>query len=133
MASSLTARRLTGTIAYVALSALAIAIVGLLPMDDYAMHILVQTATFSIAVFGLTVVSTGVPLVTVKPFARVTISVPVVTVALLAPAVDVALTDTTAVAVVAEVTVSEFTVMPLPPHSQPSALVMPSIADFEAQ
>jgi branched-chain amino acid transport system permease protein len=56
VASSLTARRLTGTIAYVALSALAVAIVGLLPMDDYTKHILVQTATFSIAVFGLTVV-----------------------------------------------------------------------------
>jgi len=56
VASSLTARQLTGTIAYVALSALAVAVVGLLPMDDYTMHILVQTASFSIAVFGLTVV-----------------------------------------------------------------------------
>ena len=54
--SSLTARRVTGTVAYVALSAFAIAIVGLLPMDDYTIHILVQTATFAIAVFGLTVV-----------------------------------------------------------------------------
>jgi branched-chain amino acid transport system permease protein len=54
--SSLTARRITGTIAYVALSALVVATVGLLPMDDYTMHILVQTATFAIAVFGLTVV-----------------------------------------------------------------------------
>jgi len=51
-----TARRVTGTIAYVALSALAVAVVGLLPMDDYTIHILVQTATFAIAVFGLTVV-----------------------------------------------------------------------------
>ena len=57
MATSLTtARRVTGTIAYIALSALAIAVVGLLPMDDYTMHILVQTASYSIAVFGLTVV-----------------------------------------------------------------------------
>jgi len=54
--SSLTARRLTGTIAYVALSALVVAVVGLLPMSDYTIHILVQTATFSIAVFGLTIV-----------------------------------------------------------------------------
>jgi branched-chain amino acid transport system permease protein len=56
VASSLTARRLTGTIVYVTLSALAVAVVGLLPMDDYTIHILVQTASFSIAVFGLTVV-----------------------------------------------------------------------------
>ena len=57
MATSLpTARRVTGTIAYIALSVLAIAVVGLLPMDDYTMHILVQTASYSIAVFGLTVV-----------------------------------------------------------------------------
>jgi len=35
---------------------LAVAAVGLLPLDDYTMHILVQTATFAIAVFGLTVV-----------------------------------------------------------------------------
>ena len=51
-----TARRVSGTLAYIALSALAIAVVGLLPMDDYTMHILVQTASYSIAVFGLTVV-----------------------------------------------------------------------------
>jgi branched-chain amino acid transport system permease protein len=50
------ARRVTGTIAYAALSALAVAGAGLLPMDDYTIHILVQTATFSIAVFGLAVV-----------------------------------------------------------------------------
>jgi branched-chain amino acid transport system permease protein len=56
VAPSLTARRLTGTMVYVALSALAVAVVGLLPMDDYTIHILVQTACFSIAVFGLTVV-----------------------------------------------------------------------------
>jgi branched-chain amino acid transport system permease protein len=53
---ALSGRRLKGTIAYAALSAAAIAVVGLLPMDDYTIHILVQTATFSIAVFGLTVV-----------------------------------------------------------------------------
>jgi branched-chain amino acid transport system permease protein len=56
VASSLTARRLTGTVAYAALSLVAIAVVGLLPMDDYTIHILVQTASYSIAVFGLTVV-----------------------------------------------------------------------------
>jgi branched-chain amino acid transport system permease protein len=56
VASAPTARRFAGTIAYVALSALAITVVGLLPMDDYTIHILVQTATFAIAVFGLTVV-----------------------------------------------------------------------------
>jgi hypothetical protein len=65
-------------------------------------------------VFGLTSVRTGAPVVTVNPLAKVAISVPVVTVTLLAPALAVALIDTTAVAVVAEVTVSEFTVMPLP-------------------
>ena len=53
-------------------------------------------------------------MVTVNPFVIVTISVPVVTVTLLAPAVAVAAIDITAVAVVAEVTVNEFTVMPLP-------------------
>jgi branched-chain amino acid transport system permease protein len=51
-----TARGVTGTIAYVALAALAVAAVGLVPLDDYTMHILVQTASYSIAVFGLTVV-----------------------------------------------------------------------------
>ncbi len=65
-------------------------------------------------VVGLTSVSTGVPLVTVKPLAKVAISVPVVTVTVFTPAVAVALIETTAVAVVAEVTVSELTVMPLP-------------------
>ena len=54
--AALTARRLTGTIAYAALSALAVAAVGLVPLTDYMMHILVQTASYSIAVFGLTVV-----------------------------------------------------------------------------
>jgi branched-chain amino acid transport system ATP-binding protein/branched-chain amino acid transport system permease protein len=54
--SSLSARRLTGTLAYVALSALAVAAVALLPQSDYMMHILVQTASYAIAVFGLIVV-----------------------------------------------------------------------------
>ena len=56
MSFAVTGRRLAGTIAYVALSALVITTVGLLPMNDYTIHILVQTATFAIAVFGLTVV-----------------------------------------------------------------------------
>jgi branched-chain amino acid transport system permease protein len=51
-----TPRRLKGTIAYIALTALAVAAVSLVPLTDYTMHILVQTASFSIAVFGLTVV-----------------------------------------------------------------------------
>jgi branched-chain amino acid transport system permease protein len=54
--SALTARRVAGTIAYAALTALAVAAVGLVPLTDYMMHILVQTASYSIAVFGLTVV-----------------------------------------------------------------------------
>jgi branched-chain amino acid transport system permease protein len=54
--SSLPARRVTGTLAYIALAALAVVAVGLLPLTDYMMHILVQTASYAIAVFGLTVV-----------------------------------------------------------------------------
>ncbi len=54
--AAVSARRVTGTIAYAALSALAVAAVGLMPLTDYMMHILVQTASYSIAVFGLTVV-----------------------------------------------------------------------------
>jgi branched-chain amino acid transport system permease protein len=53
---SVTSRRLAGTLAYAALAALTVAVVGLMPLTDYAMHILVQTASYSIAVFGLTVV-----------------------------------------------------------------------------
>ncbi|MDQ6880842.1 MAG: branched-chain amino acid ABC transporter permease, partial [Pseudomonadota bacterium] len=49
-------RPLLGTLAFAALTAAAVAIVVLLPMQDYTVHILVQTATFAIAVFGLTVV-----------------------------------------------------------------------------
>ena len=52
----MSSRAALGRSAYVALSVLAVAAVGLLPLDDYTMHILVQTATFAIAVFGLTVV-----------------------------------------------------------------------------
>ena len=51
-----TPRRLIGMVAYAALTAAAVAAVGLLPMTDYMMHILVQTASYAIAVFGLTVV-----------------------------------------------------------------------------
>ena len=49
-------RRVIGTIAYAALAAIAVATVALLPMQDYTIHILVQTASYAIAVFGLTVV-----------------------------------------------------------------------------
>ncbi len=54
--SSPSSRRIAGTVAYVALTALAVAAVGLVPMQDYTIHILVQTASYAIAVFGLTVV-----------------------------------------------------------------------------
>jgi branched-chain amino acid transport system permease protein len=54
--SARSARRLTATLAYVALSASAVVTVGLLPLSDYMMHILVQTASYAIAVFGLIVV-----------------------------------------------------------------------------
>ena len=63
---------------------------------------------------GFTVVSTAVPLVTVKPLVRVTTSAPVVTDTLRAPAAAAASMFTTAVAVVAVFTVSEATVMPAP-------------------
>ena len=49
-------RTLAGTLAFAALTAIAVALVVLVPMQNYTVHILVQTATFSIAVFGLTVV-----------------------------------------------------------------------------
>jgi branched-chain amino acid transport system permease protein len=54
--SPVTSRRLAGTLAYAALTALAVGAVVLAPLTDYSMHILVQTASYSIAVFGLTVV-----------------------------------------------------------------------------
>jgi hypothetical protein len=63
---------------------------------------------------GFTVVSTGVPFATMNPFASVTISAPVVSVTLCAPAVAVDAIFNTAVAVVAEFTVSEGTVIPVP-------------------
>ena len=56
MMSAPTSRRVTGTLAFVALTALAVATVSVVPLDAYTMHILVQTASYSIAVFGLTVV-----------------------------------------------------------------------------
>lgn len=56
MTSSLSARRIIGTLAYIALAALTVVALGLLPLTDYMMHILVQTASYAIAVFGLTVV-----------------------------------------------------------------------------
>ncbi|GAC1607805.1 MAG: branched-chain amino acid ABC transporter ATP-binding protein/permease [Ramlibacter sp.] len=49
-------RQLAGTLGFAAFAALCIAVVTLVPMQDYTVHILVQTATFSIAVFGITVV-----------------------------------------------------------------------------
>jgi branched-chain amino acid transport system permease protein len=54
--SAPTPRRLVGTIAFAALTALVVALVGGVPLTDYTMHILVQTASYAIAVFGLTVV-----------------------------------------------------------------------------
>jgi branched-chain amino acid transport system permease protein len=49
-------RRALGTLAFAALAVLATALVALVPMQDYTVHILVQTATFAIAVFGITIV-----------------------------------------------------------------------------
>ena len=54
------------------------------------------------------------PFVTVNAFVKVTTSVPVVTVTLLAPAAAVLLIFRTAVADVEELTVSEATVIPAP-------------------
>jgi branched-chain amino acid transport system permease protein len=50
------ARGITGLLLYAALAAAAVAATLLAPLDAYMLHILVQTATFSIAVFGLSVV-----------------------------------------------------------------------------
>jgi branched-chain amino acid transport system permease protein len=47
---------LGGTLGFAALTAAVVAVVVLVPMQDYTVHILVQTATFAIAVFGLSVV-----------------------------------------------------------------------------
>jgi branched-chain amino acid transport system permease protein len=52
----MTRRRTLGTAGFALLAAAAIALVTLIPMEDYTLHILVQTTTFAIAVFGLTVV-----------------------------------------------------------------------------
>src|SRR3984885_1761273 len=49
-------RRVTGTIGFAVLAVLAVLIVTRVPMQDYTVHILVQTASYSIAVFGLTIV-----------------------------------------------------------------------------
>ncbi|MEB0057034.1 branched-chain amino acid ABC transporter ATP-binding protein/permease [Variovorax sp. LG9.2] len=49
-------RQTLGTLGFAALAAAAVALVTLVPMQDYTVHILVQTSTFAIAVFGLTVV-----------------------------------------------------------------------------
>ena len=51
-----TTRRFTGTLAFAGLAAAAVALTALVPMQGYTVHILVQTATFAIAVFGLTIV-----------------------------------------------------------------------------
>ncbi|MBV9137420.1 MAG: branched-chain amino acid ABC transporter ATP-binding protein/permease [Hyphomicrobiales bacterium] len=47
---------LAGALAYMAAAALAMLAAVFLPFDDYILHILVETATYAIAVFGLTVV-----------------------------------------------------------------------------
>src|SRR6516225_6688984 len=47
---------LPGQLGYLALAAVTVAAALVLPFDDYIMHILVQTATYAIAVFGLSVV-----------------------------------------------------------------------------
>jgi branched-chain amino acid transport system permease protein len=52
----MTRRRTLGTAGFALLAAAVIALVTLIPMEDYTLHIMVQTTTFAIAVFGLTVV-----------------------------------------------------------------------------
>lgn len=49
-------RQVGGSVAYAALAGTAVAAAVLVPMQDYTMHILVQTASYAVAVFGLTVV-----------------------------------------------------------------------------
>ena len=63
---------------------------------------------------GLTCVRDEAPLVTVKPLLRATASLPVVMVTVLLPAVAVEPMEISAVALVAEFTVIELIVMPLP-------------------
>ena len=52
----MTPRQALGAGAFAALAAVVVAVVATVPMQDYTVHILVQTATFSIAVFGISVV-----------------------------------------------------------------------------
>jgi len=56
MAAQDHSRRIAGTLAFAAFTSLVVAAVLLVPMTDYTLHILVQTATYTIAVFGLSVV-----------------------------------------------------------------------------
>ncbi|MFI4997759.1 MAG: ATP-binding cassette domain-containing protein [Hyphomicrobiales bacterium] len=49
-------RALPATLAYAALAAVVTLAAVLAPFDDYILHILVETATYAVAVFGLTVV-----------------------------------------------------------------------------
>ncbi len=63
---------------------------------------------------GVTAIDTSVAAVTVNPFTSVTTSAPVAIVTLLAPSAAVPAMFTTAVALVAEVTVSEPTLIPAP-------------------
>ena len=56
MTVAIASRTSWGAAGYAALSAVAIAAVGWVPQSDYTMHILVQTASYAIAVFGLTIV-----------------------------------------------------------------------------
>jgi hypothetical protein len=65
-------------------------------------------------VFGVTETRAGAPEVTVKPLVRVSTWPPVVSVTLRAPVAALTLMLSTAVAVVAEVTVRDVTVMPTP-------------------
>jgi branched-chain amino acid transport system permease protein len=53
---SIRARALPGMLAYIALAAVAVVCAYMAPVDDYILHILIETATYAIAVFGLTVV-----------------------------------------------------------------------------
>jgi len=63
---------------------------------------------------GVTAMDTNVAAVTVNPFTSVSTSAPVATVTLLAPSVAVPATFSTAVALVAELTVNDATVIPGP-------------------
>ncbi|MFL6691581.1 MAG: branched-chain amino acid ABC transporter permease, partial [Ramlibacter sp.] len=52
----MTRRQALGAAFFAVLVAVAVAIVASVPLQDYTVHILVQTATFSIAVFGIAIV-----------------------------------------------------------------------------